>query len=147
MKTAVMVAALLGLITVCCAQDIPQNDVPSVVLNSFKTSFPQAQDVEWEMNGDLYNIEFEINKVDHEAWIDKNGRLVKHKTELKPGELPANVRNAVAAKYKNMVIDDADKIEKDGKTYYKIGLDGKTGDLDIIVDAGGSEVHDKTLLY
>lgn len=147
MKTAIMAAAFLGFITVCCAQDVHQENVPSVVLNSFKSSFPQAQDVEWEMKGELYNIEFEVNRIDHEVWIDRNGKMVKHETDIKAADVPSNVRTAVTSRYKNMVIDDAEKIEKDGKTYYKIELDGKTGDIDVFVDDKGNELKDPSFLY
>jgi hypothetical protein len=50
------------------AQDVPSSQVPSVILNSFKEQFSKATDVEWELNGDQYNVEFDISSADHEVW-------------------------------------------------------------------------------
>lgn len=147
MKTAVMAAAFLGFITVCCAQDIPETNVPSVALNAFKSAFPQARDTEWEMKGDVYNVEFEIDRTDHEVWMDRNGKIIRHETDIRAADVPANIRTAVLERHKNMTIDDAEKIEKDGKTYYKIELDGKTGDMDVFTDDKGNELTNPSFLY
>ena len=53
------VLLLLGTGTIF-AQDIPKSQVPSVIVNNFKKEFPKANDIEWEMQGDLYNVDFKI---------------------------------------------------------------------------------------
>ena len=60
------------------AQDMRQSDVPSVVVNNFKKEFPKAKDVEWEMKGDVYNVEFEIGLfTDYKAWYEASGKIIK----------------------------------------------------------------------
>jgi len=147
MKTMHVMLVMLGLSTASCAQDIPQNKVPSVVINAFQTKFPDAMDVEWEKKGDIFNVEFDLGKVDHEAWMDATGKIIKHETDIKESELPASVKATIAKDFKDSRIDDVDKIEKDGKVYYNVELDGKTGDRIILFDAAGKQVSDPSFLY
>src|SRR5699024_6696468 len=66
-KTSIMKKVVLCLVVfaiVCVtskavAQDIPQNQVPSVILNHFQQNFSKASDVEWEKDWDNYKVEFE----------------------------------------------------------------------------------------
>ena len=52
------VALLIG--SIAQAQDIPQSQVPSIIVNKFNKEFPKASDIEWEMDGNLYNVDFEM---------------------------------------------------------------------------------------
>lgn len=122
------------------AQDIPQRDVPSVVLNAFQSKFTDATDLEWELKGELYKAEFEIGKRDHDVWIDKSGNIVKHKEDFPKSELPAAIRQTIEADFKGYRIDDVDKIEANGKTYFQVDLDGTTGDRDVYFTPDG-KIH------
>lgn len=44
----VALLAVLPFVTISCAQDIPQHNVPSVILNAFSAAYPNAADIEWE---------------------------------------------------------------------------------------------------
>ena len=147
MKTIQVMIVMLGLATASCAQDIPQNAVPSVVLNAFGAKYPNATDVDWEKKGEVYNVGFEIGKTDHEAWFDAAGKVIKVETDISKKELPAAVQSAIAKHYAGYRTDDADKIEKDGKTYYKVELDGNMGDRTVVFDAQGTEMTDTKFLY
>lgn len=126
-----------------CAQDIQQKDVPSVVLNAFLTSYPQATDVEWERRGNVYNVEFEIAKIDHEAWYDASGKLSKHKEEVPLHLLPTPVLDLVKKDFANYKLDDADKIEEDGKTFYLLELDGSPNDRILHVSPEGKLLENR----
>jgi hypothetical protein len=102
------------------AQDMPENQVPSVIVNNFKKEFPKAKDVEWEKKGDNYNVDFEIGwGTDYEAWFSTAGKLIKYKMEISKASLPQAVKDAIQAKYKGFRIDDTKKyIENGVDTYY-----------------------------
>lgn len=129
-----------------CAQDIQQKDVPSVVLNAFMTAYPQAVDVEWERQGGTYNVDFEIGKTDHEAWYEASGKLLKHKEDIPLNALPAAVSDAIKKEFAEYKIDDADKIEENGKTFYLIGLDGSPNDRILHLSPDG-KVLDNRIEY
>lgn len=126
-----------------CAQQVAQGNVPSIVLNTFLTSYPKATDVEWKLKGSVYRVEFEIGKTDHEAWYDGSGKLLKHKEEIKIAELPAAVSNTVKKDFPGYTPDDADKIEEDGKVFYVIELDGVQNDRILHVTPEGKVLENK----
>jgi len=126
-----------------CAQDIPQKDIPSVVLNAFMTTYPQATDVEWELKLNVYNVDFEIGKTDHEAWYDASGKILKHKEDIKINALPVAVSEAVKKEFPNYKLDDADKIEENGNVFYLIELDGTPNDRILHVSPDGKILENK----
>ena len=126
-----------------CAQDIPQKDVPSVVLNAFMTTYPQATDVEWELKLNVYNVGFEIGKTDHEAWYDPSGKILKHKEDVKIHALPVAVSEAVKKEFPDYKLDDADRIEENGNVFYLIELDGTPNDRILHVSPDGKILENK----
>lgn len=148
MKVIYLTIALgLGGSFLACAQDIPQNEVPSVVLNAFQARYPNATDVEWEKKGEFYHVEYDLGRTDHEVWLDASGKLVKHEEDIPKAQLPDAVKQTVSSQFGKYRIDDTDKIEKDGRTYYKIGLEGSMGDRTIFTDAAGKVIADPSFLY
>ncbi len=148
MKTLFLtVAAAAGAVAVTAgahAQDIPLDQVPSVVRNSFETAFPKAKDIDWEKEGALYNVEFETGRrTDHEAWYDASGKLVKHKQDISRKELPSEVNRVIEREFKGYRVDDMEKITAGTTTTYRLELDSRRQDWIITVDANG-KILDKT---
>ncbi len=121
------------------AQDIPQSQVPSVIVNEFNKQFPKATDVEWEMDGSLYDVEFEIGwNIDHEVWYNAEGKMVKHKEDISKSELPKAVIDKIKADFKGYSIDDLERISDNGKVVYKMELDALVQqDFDVVMDSEG----------
>ena len=119
------------------AQDIPQSEVPSVVLNAFQQKFANAANVEWETKGELFKAEFKVGSRGHDAWIDKSGKITKHKEDFPKKELPQAIQQQISTEFKSYKLDDADKIEMDGKTFYEVELDGSADDRKVLFTADG----------
>ncbi|MDV3308337.1 MAG: PepSY-like domain-containing protein [Cyclobacteriaceae bacterium] len=130
MKTLFLIL-FVGSITYAMAQDVPKSQVPAEVSNAFASKFAKAKDVEWEMEGDLYKVDFEVGSRDHEAWIDKSGTIRKHREELSNRDLPQVISEKVKTEFQEYRIDDAHKVEADGKTLYHIDLDGPGEDREV----------------
>jgi len=141
MKKIILLTTALFYSVISFAQDIRANEVPSVVLNTFKQKFPKATDVEWELENKLYKVEFEISRKDHEAWISSEGSVVKHKQDLKATDLPKAVTASIAANYKGFRIDDVDKIETGANTLYKVELKTSSQEQDVFFDQNGKVVE------
>lgn len=120
-----------------CAQDLNPSDAPSVVLNTFKTNFPDARDVEWEKQGDDYEVEFDHNQIDHNAYIDASGKLILYKYDINPNDLPQAVKNTIQAEFKDYQIDDADLVEKDGEKLYEVELESNITDRQVAFTQDG----------
>src|SRR5690606_38063889 len=109
------------------AQDIPQGQIPSVILNQFNKQFPKATDIEWEMNGDLYNVDFETGwNIDHEVWYNAEGKIVKHKEDISKAKLPKVVKDRIQSDFKGYFIDDLERITNNGKVAYKMEMNALT---------------------
>jgi hypothetical protein len=82
MKKAVIIACMLSISITACSDSISATDVPSVVLNSFKSKFPEAMKVEWEKVDTQFEAEFKSGNTDHAARLTADGRLIIHKKEI-----------------------------------------------------------------
>jgi len=126
------------------AQDIPASQVPSVIANKFATQFPKAKDIDWEIKGELYNVEFELGRnIDHEVWYDHKGVMVRHKEEIDKNSLPAAVTAKLGKDFKGYRIDDPEKITEGSKVIYKLELKSITKDWDIVIDSQGNILKQK----
>ena len=138
MKGFILFVTAVSISLVSCSQDIPASKVPSVVQNALQSKFANAVNVEWEKIGSLFEAEFDLNNADYKAHIDPSGKLIVYKSDLKPAELPAAVTDVISREHTGYKIDDADKLEKDGMTYYQVELDasGKQDKLLVFTSDG-----------
>jgi uncharacterized membrane protein YkoI len=141
-KQILILSAALAISLSAQAQDIPQSQVPSVILNQFNKQFPKTTDVEWEMDGNLYNVDFEIGwNIDHEIWYNAEGKMVKHKEDISKSELPKAVNDRIQADFSGYSIDDLERITDNGKVVYKLELNALTQtDWDIVIDSEGKVI-------
>lgn len=139
-KLFLFIGLFLG-ISAVYAQDLLPSQVPSLILNSFNRSFPDARDVDWEKEGKLYQVEFERQRRDHDVWLDEKGKIVRQKQDINPRALPQEVKRAVKTKYGNARIDDAEKIIDGNQTRYKIEVDTRDGDREFYMDQKGQEIN------
>lgn len=137
-KILIGIIACVGLTSAVVAQDLLQSDVPSVVVNNFQKAFPKAYDVEWELKGELYEVDFETGvSIDHEAWYDKTGKLVKHKQEIAKTDLPKAVLNTLNTDFKGYRVEDAKKITEGSKVTYKLDLESTTSEWKVLLSSEG----------
>lgn len=107
-------------------QDLSQHEVPSVIINHFQQEFPKAKDIDWELKGDYYEVEFELDwpSKDHEIWYDADGNITRHKQEISKSDLPSSISEVLKKDYKWYRIKDVKKIESNNETTYS--LEAKT---------------------
>ena len=126
------------------AQVIPQSQVPPVVLKAFQDKFASVSEVKWETKGELYKAEFKVDKRGHDVWIDKAGKITKTKQDFPKKDLPAAIQQQITSEFKAYKLDDADKIEMDGKVFYQVELDGTSDDRKVLFSADG-KVQENTV--
>jgi hypothetical protein len=105
------------------AQDMPQQNVPAVVVNAFQQKFPQQSMVEWELKKGLYEAEFEIKNLDHSVYLDSTGKIVRYKQEINAADLPEAVKTSIEKNFNGYKIDDVKKIEEGSAVSYKVELE------------------------
>lgn len=142
MKTLILISAfaLSSFATTAWAQDVPQSQVPSLIVNSFQQAFPKATDIEWELDGENYKVEFEIGLLDtdHDAWYDKAGKLIKHKEEISKSNLPQKVSAKINSDFKGYRMDDVKKITEGNKITYTLEVKSSGEEWKIAIDAEGN---------
>jgi hypothetical protein len=121
---------------------IKESDVPTAVQTSFKSSFPNATDVEWKMKEGKYKVKFEINGTDHMAAFGTDGKLMSKGLKIRTSELPSAVSAAVKNAYADRTIDNVYRVDKNGSVYYMVKLDG-TPDTKVMYSADGQVVTEK----
>lgn len=131
MKTLFAMILVAGISYATTAQDLPQAEIPSAVSSAVKSKFDKAKGVEWEMEGDLYKADFEVGSRDHNLWIDKDGNIRRHQEELTSRSLPQNISEKIKSEFQEYRIDDAHKVEADGRTLYHVDLEGQGEDQEV----------------
>lgn len=118
--------------------DIPTKDVPKAVINNFEKAFPDARDMEWEKEKDHYEVDFEVEETDFSARYDANGNRIMYKQDIRNQEIPDAVSSALQEDFAKYQVDDVEKVERDGKAYYQIELEGKIFDKKKIFTENGA---------
>jgi hypothetical protein len=136
-KTVFLVLAIAMVFTACEDDDIRNADIPSVVLNGFTEQFSNATGVEWEKKADLYEAEFEIQKVDYEAILSSDGTIVKYKYDVSYEALPEAVQASITADYDKANIDEIELIQISETSYYQVEFDAEPNDNKIIFEESG----------
>ena len=132
--------AFIGITLSACSQDISASKVPSVVTNALQSKFSTATNVDWEKKKNFYEAEFKQDSLEYTVEIDASGKIIRSKAELTQQQLPAPVSSAITSQYKDYKIDDVEKLEMNGDTFYQVELDGAgtKKDVKLVMDANGS---------
>lgn len=122
-------------------RDISASDVPKAVMDTFKSTFPDANDVEWEKKGKEYEADFEVQNIDYSARFGANGKLIMQKQDVLELDIPEAVGTAIQRDYEGYHIDDVERIEMDGKEYFQVELDGKRRDQKVVFSNDGNKTN------
>ncbi len=128
------------------AQDVQRRGVPAVVLNAFQQQFPKARQVEWEKKRDgNYEVEFDngLFSRDHQAIISPEGKVLRHEEELASYSLPDAVKQQIKATFVGYRVGDVKKIDAGGTITYKVELDSRQGDLEVVFNADGKVLKER----
>lgn len=139
-KVKYMIMVIAGLMVTVQAMAQSSNQVPSAVMDAFRTAFPAANNVEWDREGQHYEVDFEVNRLDHEAWFNGEGKMVRHKQEMRNRDLPEQVKNGVKRNHKRYRITDVEKLTIGNEVVYKLELSRFFRDIDVVVNEQGETV-------
>ncbi len=139
MKTKVLLTAFAAsaiILTSCDDDNIP---VGSSLKKAFRSQYPKASRVEWEMKAGFYVAEFNLRGTDAEAWYSPDATWHMTETDIRYSDLPEAVLTAFAAgEYSGWWIDDADKLERTGlETVYVIEAEQGGTEYDLYYSEDG----------
>lgn len=110
--------------------DVRWSNVPQAVIGTFEAKFPEANGVEWEMEKGYYVADFWYQQSEHVAWFAQDGAWRMTETDL--GRVVSNLPEVVQTAFSNgqyaaWRVDDIDKYERPGDTFYliEVGTNGQ----------------------
>ena len=130
---------LLTMLFVACDNKV---EVPGNISDAFNQEYPNARDVEWEEEGDEFEVEFEVDNVEREITYDMQGNIVETGIEVSEDELPKVTIAYITQNYTDFKIDDADEIERNGTTYIEVEIENGKQEIELLFDVQGEFVEE-----
>ena len=120
-KTAILLSFILFTIT-AFGQKVSLDKLPASVAASFKSKYPTAGKVNWQLaNANEYRANFVMKKTLKSAYFGADGPWRQTETQLKTIELPKMIRQSVSKQFVGYAIKRALKIEKrEGAAAYEV---------------------------
>lgn len=135
MKKFVIIAVAMLLTTLAYSQKVKEKNVPEAVKTAFQKLYPSIDDVDWTMEDQYYEAEFEINDTDHAVLLDATGKLIETEIEISVDQLPAKTLEYLKGKK----IKEAAKItDAKGTVTYEAEVKRK----DLIFDKNGNFIKE-----
>ena len=97
------------------------SQMPVAIQSVIDEKYPNARIVDFELERGQYEVELVYNNQSIEMIFDGEYNWVRTSTDMER-QVPAVVRDAVAAQYPGKVIDDCDFVETASEKYYLVNL-------------------------
>jgi len=97
MKKKFLVIAVVIMLTKTAFAD--ENNISFSIINSFKTNFTSAKNVNWKLANDYVKASFEINGINKVAIYNYEGELIATSNKFEFNNLPQNAIETIAKKY------------------------------------------------
>jgi len=107
---------------IATAQSISQENIPAVVLNSFRLKFPNAEDLRCKLKDGDYEMSCKVNDKLNEVTINYKGQILKYHQDLYVSQIPRAVLKTIRSKEPFFDVGDADRFEEGGKIEYQINF-------------------------
>jgi hypothetical protein len=134
----IMVMALISH-TDAIAQKIGAYKVPAPASDAFKTKFPAATNVSWEIEKKgVYEANFTNGKYKQAAQFDKDGKWQVTEINMKTSQLPKTVSDACAKAYPGYKMTEVVKMETLAfKECYELDISKGTEKLEVQILPNG----------
>jgi len=138
MKMKIFFLSLVSALSFSCSDDMYTPD--AAVKATFKSMFPKAIFVDWEMEAGYVNAEFTHDGTRKDAWFETNGSWLMTETDIRSSDIPAAIKNALnQSEYADWRIDDADYLEfADADPMYVLDMEKGENEVDLYFAADGT---------
>ena len=128
-----MIALVLGSMTVFAQQKRAKADVPTAVKQAFQKEYPGTK-VKWQNENGKYEAEFEQNGNETSLLYDVNGNIEETEIEIQASQLPAESKKYVLKHKLGKITESAMITKADGAVEYEVEVRG----IDHIFDKNGN---------
>ncbi len=140
-KMFLVLAILLSTMSVFAGE----KNVDPKVLESFKTEFASAKEVNWTAGETYFKADFIFNEQYVSAYYSKEGELIGLTRYISSLDLPLNLQTGLKNSYGDCWISDLFEMTKSNSTTYYITVEN--ADTRLVLKAGAGEnwsVYKKT---
>ncbi len=127
-------------LTKFCTTVTPDDDVPKAVKIAFKSKYPKAKKVSWEVDSnDYFEANFKLDDKKYRADFNASGQWIETELSIKFKDLPEKVQAAVKKEYDKDDIVEIEQVDSAAKgKFYDIEIDPKgEKQFDIEYNAAG----------
>ena len=114
-----------------------QPAVSAAILGQFSTMYADAEDAEWEEDGDNYLAYFTLNENFATATFSKAGKWVQTVIGMSEKDLPKNVLKTINGNFSNFSYNDVEKTEKKDSTQFNVEIETETKVISLILSSDG----------
>ena len=126
----------------CCDHN---KEIPDKVLTSFTEMFPEATDVEWEMeNENEWEAEFEQDGQEMVACFNADGEWIETEIEIESSELNVSALEFLEIEYAGWEIDEVEYVESPEFTGFEVELEKGDEEIEIYFDENGQLIKIET---
>ena len=115
MKKIIFILAIVLSFSTTYAND---SRIAPVVLESFKTSFKDATEVNWTVSDKYYKAQFFLNDQFVAAYYDMDGQMIALTRNINSSLLPIALQVSIKNNYSDCWITDLFEITNEQGTYY-----------------------------
>lgn len=138
MKKIIVMATSLLIVNIATAQHVKEAEVPTKVKESFAKKYPTSKVEFWEKEGEDYEAEFDLNKIESSAVFTANGTFKELEQEIKITELPKSATGYCSKNYVDHKIAEAAKITlANGTIKFEVELKKGKEHFDVLFDENG----------
>jgi hypothetical protein len=142
-----MIVTLFAFFTIGIAASIG-NEEPNVnpkILSAFQKEFSFAQNVKWQIKGELTQVNFSVNDHGFVAWYNSAGELVSTARNLLYMQLPLSVIKTLEKDFADASLFGFVEITRDDETVYRIQAERKNKKFLLDVSPGGDVLSVKRI--
>ncbi len=112
MKKLIVAALAFVLSFPLAAQKVSSEEVPRIVLNAFKTRFPEVTGAKWEKEGATgFEASFKMNKESYSAGFDLEGRWLETEKPMTMKALPEVVLSTLKSEFNGFQVKEVESVE------------------------------------
>ncbi len=133
---------LFGIVALMFSCNPQKDNIPEVVKAKFQSDYPTIQDVEWEIEGEYFEAEAEIDGIMTSILYDAHGNVIQKEVECNIDELPSGVMIYLSQNYAGQKIMEVEKIESTEKgIQYEVEIKIDVKEMEIYFDENGNFVE------
>jgi hypothetical protein len=137
MKKCILILPLLVVMGISSSFAGTRDGIDPSVVVSFKASFRNVRDVQWDARKEFVKASFNMNGQVFMAYFAQDGDLMAVTRHIRSSELPARVRRSLRKNYSQYWITDLVEVVSNGETTYYVSLENPDRRL-ILSSTGGS---------